>query len=352
MGKRKKILLLLAALIGFNLLVFGAFYFSINAQNSQSIKNPLTSFGENPNPTPFPFQELTIPYLKERVYESSLAERRQVEETSTYTGYLTSYDSDSLNVNGYLAIPKGEMPQGGWPAIVFVHGYIPPNSYQTLSNYSSYVDYLARNGFVVFKIDLRGHGSSEGEAGGSYFSGDYIIDVLNAKAALQGLEGVNPTKIGFWGHSMAGNVVTRAMAASPDTPAVAVWAGAVYTYDDMQEFGIDDNSYRPPSDDSPSRQERNKLFDTHGRFDSNSDFWKMVPFTNYLSDIKGAISLNHAKDDNVVSIEYSRNLANILDNNNVDFELNEYDGGGHNITGTYFNQAMQKTVNFFNERLR
>lgn len=352
MGKRKKILLLLGALIGFNLLVFGAFYFSINAQNNNTINNPLTSFGENPSPTPFPFQELTIPYLREREYKSTLAERRQAQETSTYTGFLTSYDSDNLKINGYLTIPKGEMPEGGWPAIIFVHGYIPPDNYQTLSNYSSYVDYLAKNDFVVFKIDLRGHGTSEGEPGGSYYSGDYIIDVLNAKAALESSDFVDEENIGFWGHSMAGNVVTRAMAASPNTPAVAVWAGAVYTYEDMQKFGIDDNSYRPPSDDSPSRRERDQLFETHGRFDSGSDFWRMVPFTNYLSDIKGAISLNHAKDDAVVSIEYSRNLSNILNDNNVNFELNEYDGGGHNITGTYFNQAMQRTVEFFYEYLR
>src|SRR5690606_8606887 len=107
---------------------------------------------------------------------------------------------------------------------------------------------LARNGFVVFKIDLRGHAESEGEAGGGYYGSDYVVDTLNARAALASSDFVNPKKIGHWGHSMAGNVTSRALAAMPEIPAVTIWGGAVYTYSDMQKYGIDDNSYRPPTD--------------------------------------------------------------------------------------------------------
>ena len=49
------------------------------------------------------------------------------------------------------------------------------------------MDYLAQNGFVVFKIDLRGHGDSEGEPGGGYFGADYVTDTLNAHSALETL---------------------------------------------------------------------------------------------------------------------------------------------------------------------
>lgn len=304
-----------------------------------------------PNVTPMPFAEMTIPHLREREYKSSLGEQSQVTETSTYVGYLASYDSDGLKVNGYLTIPKGDEPQGGWPAIVFVHGYIPPANYRTLENYASYVDYLARNGFVVFKIDLRGHGSSEGEPGGGYYSGDYIADTLNARAALQGEDFVNPQKIGLWGHSMSGNVVARAMAASPDIPAIVIWAGAAYTYTDLSEFGIDDNSYQPPSIDSEVRRKRNELFEMYGAFDPQDNFWKQVPMTNYLEGIKGAIQLNHAVDDPVVSVDYSRNFDRILDGTNIEHELNEYPSGGHNFTGSTFNQAMQNTVEFFRKNL-
>ncbi len=348
--KRKKIILLLAALIGFNAFVFGGLYFVLSKGDSASKISNITS-SVNPTPTPYPFSEMTIPSLRAREYKSKLNEREQYSTNSNYTSYLTSYDSDGFKINGLLTIPSGEAPAGGWPAIVFVHGYIPPSTYTTTGNYSAYVDYLARNGFVVFKIDLRGHGESDGEAGGGYYGSDYIVDTLNARAALQVSNFVNPEKVGLWGHSMAGNVITRALAAQPDISAIAIWGGAVYTYSDMQKYGIDDNSYRPPSDQNINRNRRQRLSDMYGQFDPNHPFWKQVPFTNYLDGITGAISLNHTVDDPVVNIGYSRNLNNILDKTSIPHELIEYQSGGHNFTGSSFTEAMEKTIEFYNKYL-
>lgn len=300
-----------------------------------------------PTATPMPFAELTIPYLRARQYESKLGALQPVAETASYTSYLTHYASDGLRVNGLLTQPKGTPPQDGWPAIVFVHGYIPPSQYRTRQNYVSYMNVLASNGFVVFKIDLRGHDISEGEASGAYYSSDYIIDTLSAHAALQTAAFVNPEKIGLWGHSMAGNVLLRSLAAKPDIPAVAIWAGAVYTYSDFREYGIDDGSYRPPASDSPARRKRQELFNTYGEFDPNSPFWKHVPATNYLDGITGEVGLFHAIDDRVVSINYSRNLKRILDKEGIATQFHEYASGGHNLTGATFSRAMQDTLTFF-----
>lgn len=364
--KIRKIIFLVVGLVAFNAFVWGTLYYTVvlksgeNAEVKKAVENKFDDLkkigkaevGPSPTPTPFPFQEMTIPYLKNREYKSTLGEMNQAIENVNYTGYLTSYDSDGLKINGLLTIPTGEKPEGGWPAIVFVHGYIPPSIYTTLERYTDYVDYLARNGYVVFKIDLRGHGDSEGEAGGAYYSGDYIIDALNARAALQASEFVNPEKIGLWGHSMAGNVVSRALAVRPEIPAIVIWAGAVYTYEDLNEFRIQDTSYRPPAQGSDVISKRQELFQDYGTFDKNSEFWKQVPMTNYLGDIKGAISINHAVDDDVVNIEYSRNFNEILNKTNIAHELNEYPSGGHNISGASFGPAMQNTVNFFDKYLK
>ena len=305
----------------------------------------------NLSPTPFPFQEMTIPYLRNKTYSSSLYELDRINETQNFTSYITSYDSDGLKINGLLTIPKGEKPSSGWPAIIFIHGYIPPTLYRTQQNYASHVTYLARNGFVVFKIDLRGHDESEGEPGGAYYSADYIIDVLNARAALQKSDFVNPDKIGLWGHSMAGNVVLRSLASQPEIPAVVIWAGAVYSYEDFQKYRLNGNSYRPPSTSTQGQGRRQQLFDTYGEFNVQNDFWKQVAATNYLSDIKGAIQLHHAINDTVVNIGYSKDLNNILDQTSIPHELYEYSTGGHNLTGNSFNQAMQRTIEFFQKYL-
>lgn len=312
-----------------------------------------------PKPSPFLFEELTIPYLRNREYKSNLGELVKYSENGSFTSYLTNYDSDGLKINGLLTIPKSPpsltasegQDTGRYPAIVFVHGYIAPTIYKTTERYNDYVNYLAAQGFVVFKIDLRGHGDSEGEPGGAYYSSDYVIDTLNAYSALQNADFVKPDAIGLWGHSMAGNVTFKSFVVNGRIPALVIWAGAGYTYSDLREYMINDNSYRPPEANTERQRKRQLLRDTYGEFDPDSSFWKQVVATNYLDGVEGAIELHHAVDDNVVSIEYSRNLMNVLDGSKIPHELFEYSSGGHNLTGNSFSLAMSRTVEFYKNEL-
>jgi uncharacterized protein len=310
------------------------------------------------SPTPMPAFDLTIPYMRSRSYKSSLGSLEKVSDDGSFISYLTTYTSDGLKINGLITKPAGDEPAGGWPGIVFVHGYIPPNQYQTLGQpYSAYVDYLASNGFVVFKIDLRGHGDSEGEARGGYYSSGYVIDTLNAYAALESADFINPKKIGMWGHSMAGNTLLRAFAVRPTIPAVVIWAGAGYTYVDLSEYGLHDASYQPllrPTGATGSllRRNDNQARQIYGDPKNGNPFWNLVAATNYLNDLKGAIQLDHAVDDETVSIRYSQNLNKLLDATKVFHEFHEFPSGGHNISGEYFSAAMNKTVGFFDKYLK
>lgn len=325
----------------------------VSQTQKQDTRNPIvkTLFPATVTPTPMPFGEMTIPSLRARSYASSLGERTVVSENNSYTSYLTSYTSDGLKINALLTIPKKEEPKNGYPAIVFIHGYIPPTQYATLERYTDYVDYLARNGFVVFKIDLRGHGNSEGQPGGGYYGSDYVVDALNAYSALEHADFVNPKAIGIWGHSMAGNITLRSMAVRPTIPAAVVWAGAVYSYTDQRKYGINDNSYRPPGTNAAQMNRRRLLFEKYGSPSAQSVFWRQVAPTNYLNDLKGAIQLDHAVDDDVVNIGYSRDLNALLDETTVPHELYEYPSGGHNIAGSSYTQAMERTVAFFKKYL-
>jgi dipeptidyl aminopeptidase/acylaminoacyl peptidase len=321
---------------------------------SNTATTKLPSNKNNPvvnSPTPFPFQELTIPYLRSRTFNSQLTKPQRISQNSSYSSYLTSYKSDGFTINALLTKPNSKQPANGFPAIVFVHGYIPPQEYRTTEKYEDYVDYLAKSDFVVLKIDLRGHGKSEGEPSGAYYSGDYVIDTLSAYNALTNSNFVNSTAIGLWGHSMAGNVILRAVAVNSSIPAAVIWAGAVYTYEDFQEFGIQDYSYQPPSPNSKRRERREKLFSRYGNFSKDNPFWQSVIPTNYLSSYQGAISINHSINDEVVDIRFSTNLKKILENQNIKHELNIYPEGGHNIDEPAFSNAMQNTVSFFQKHL-
>lgn len=335
-------------------ILIGVVVFIIDKQRILPISvMPRINFGIPPTPTPFPFEELTIVGLRNRDYDSSLGEKTVYEKNANYTSYLTWYTSDTYKINALLTEPNGPIPQGGWPAIVFIHGYIPPKQYETTSRYVAYVDYLASQGFAVLKIDLRGHGQSEGQAGGAYYSSDYVIDTLNAYAALQEYQNINPDRIGLWGHSMAGNVVMRSAAVKPTIPAVVIWAGVGYTYEDIQKYRIADASYQRPPGSMPTAQgrRRNPLIDLYGEPNLSVPFWQKFAPASYLDELQGAIQIHHAVDDDVVNIGYSRNLNELLGKTSIPHEFFEYQSGGHNIEGYSFTQAMARTAEFYKKEL-
>ena len=285
----------------------------------------------------------------------------KIEETlsdgSNYKRYIASYYSEGNKIYGLLTIPNNDPPEGGHKSVVFLHGYIPPKQYKTTEKYVAYVDYLARNGIAVFKIDLRGHGNSEGTPSGTYFSPSYTIDTINAVKSLQKYPGINPNRIGLWGHSMSGNLTLRSMLVSDQIKAGVIWAGAVYSYEDFAKYRINDTSYNhmpPRTTDDPTRDnssEVQKLREKPKEIDFTTSYWKSISLTQNLEYLNSPIQLHHAQNDNVVNIGYSRDLAKVLQENNKTYEFYEYKGGGHNIESPYFNEAMQRTVEFFNKYL-
>ena len=308
-------------------------------------------------PTPelaFPVgNELTIAaLLQQEIVGSPITIEQPLENGSTYARYIASYISEGNKIYGLLTVPFGEPPAGGFKAIVFNHGYIPPETYRTTERYVAYVDALARAGFVVFKIDMRGFGDSEGEAEGSYFSPAYTIDAISALKSLQTLDYVDPQGIGMWGHSMAGNLLLRAMLVEPDIQAGVIWAGAVYSYDDFSRYSITDSSYVPPSAAETPRPRIGQLIrETYGPPDTTQPFWQAVSLTEHLDLLQRPLQLNHAVDDDVVNVAYSADLVATLSAAGKVYEFYQYEGGGHNINSPYFEEAMQRTIAFFQQHL-
>ena len=332
----------------------------IPTETSPPTITPTSTITLTPTPTEIVFdvgKELTIEFLREQEFTGSeITFEQKLADRSNYYQYLVSYSSEGNKIFGLLTIPFGDPPEGGFKAIVFNHGYIPPDVYRTTERYAAYVNYLARSGFVVFKIDYRGHGSSEGEPEGSYFSPGYTIDSINALKSLQTLDSIDPDGIGMWGHSMAGNVTLRAMLVEPDIKAGVIWAGAVYSYDDFSAYGIDDHTYRPPATPEPqegidTRRPSQVIFDTYGRPNTQEPYWQAVSLTENIDLLTSPLQIHHAEDDTVVSINYSFGLASVLRDHGKQYEFYTYETGGHNLVSPAFDLAMSRTVKFFREHL-
>lgn len=304
-----------------------------------------------------PLNPLSIKSLRLMSYPGSDI---KIEETldpgSNYKRYRASYLSDGLKIYGLLTVPNEASESKKMPAIVFDHGYIAPEEYHTEEKYIAYVDGLARAGFVVFKIDMRGHDQSEGEPSGAYFSPGYTIDTLNAAESLKKLAFVNKSKIGLWGHSMAGMIGTRAMAVKPNEFAAAViWGGVVGSYGDLQrEWWSKRNrpTFTPSNRElNANRPSRQVFIEQHGTPKDGNAFWDSISPLTYIKDINTPIQLDHGEADETVPTELSIQFAKKLKDNGKTVELYTYPGSDHNISQG-FNLAMQRTVEFFDKYLK
>jgi dipeptidyl aminopeptidase/acylaminoacyl peptidase len=287
---------------------------------------------------------------------SEITVEETLEPGTNYDRYIASYLSDGFRIYALLTVPRGQEPEGGWPVILFNHGYIPPEQYRTTERYVAYVDSIARNGYIVFRSDYRGHGRSEGEASNGYASADYTIDVLNAVEALKSFPDADPDRIGMWGHSMGGGIALRAMVTTPDVKAGVLWAGTVASFSDLlqRRWGSDADSDSPLptlAPDSPRWRWVNDMLETQGSPEENPAFYAAISPNTYLADLSGPIQLHHGTADASVPVEYSELLAQQIQAAGGNVELYTYEGDNHNISAN-FGRAMTRSIRFFDTHVK
>lgn len=304
-----------------------------------------------PTAETFPLQ---IEEMRKKNYSGSdIQIEEQLGNGSNYKQYVVSYKSDGLKIYALLTVPLTEMPKGGYPAIIFNHGYIPPEQYVTTEKYVAYVDGFARNGYIVFKPDYRGHGRSEGKPEGAYYSPAYTTDVLNALSSVKKLKEVNPQKIGMWGHSLGGNITMRAMVVSRDIKAGVIWDGVVGTYDDLLNRWVRAVLFRPSTSEAQAHVTsiRRQLTEKYGTPKDNPTFWNTIDPHAYLKDVSGPVELHHSAQDDEVPLSFSQSLYDDLKKAGKTVELFTYEGTDHNLSQG-FDLAMQRSVAFFDKYLK
>lgn len=347
MNKLKRFIPIVVGFLG--LVILAVFLFS----DKKAMPTPNTSLGKLPveegqgglqtSDNPY-----SIDYLKKQDYPGSdIVIEQTLTAGTNYKKYIASYKSEGLKIYALLTVPNSQKPKDGFPVIIFNHGYIPPIQYRTNEKYEAYVDAFARNGYIVFKSDYRGHGNSEGNAEGGHVSPAYTIDILNALSSLKKYPDSNLQKIGMWGHSMGGGAMLRAMVISKDIKAGSIWAGTVGPVNDRFSGRARPN-HAHPSGTPNSNQGLEQQF---GSQTQNPAFWKAIDPLNYLQDIASPIELQHGTADEEVDPKLSAELNEKLKalGKNVDYYT--YEGDNHNISQN-LSTALQRSVDFFDKYLK
>ena len=266
---------------------------------------------------PYSKEPLSIERMRARSYPgSTLTTRQTLSPGATYARRVVSYQSEGLRIDALLTVPSGTPPKGGWPAIVFNHGYI------------------------------RGHGNSQGRpAGTAYWSPEYTTDVLNAFSSLRKLGSVNPARIGMWGHSMGGHITLRAMVINPQIKAGNIWAGVVGPYDlifkDLPRWGSGGASTDP----------RAQMLAKYGTPAQSPALYRAISPNSFLADLGGRpVQLHHGTGDTHVPVSFSQALASGLKTAGQPHTLFTYPGDDHNLSRN-LGVALKRSVEFFKKSL-
>ena len=278
-----------------------------------------------------------------------------------YQRYLVSYESDGLTLEALLTIPDGTKPQGGWPAILLNHGYVPPETYVAATNYAGIVDAFAAHGYVVLMPDYRGNGMSQGFPMQPYVSPSYTRDSLNALASLKKYKDpttpskllVNAVKIGVFGHSMGGNVTLHDLVLTAHTfSAAVIWAGSVGSYPNLLSWW--DMRYKEDiigGNDLDTYYQIKQMIVDNGTPQTNPVFWQAIDPTDFVANITSPVLLQVGTSDEVVPPAFTTDLYQNLQKNKKTVTLMTYPGADHNLAPDT-DQALSDSVSFFDKYLK
>lgn len=317
------------------------------------VSEKMEEFGQANIDTEIPVSPIAIEEMrKHEIKASPIVIEETLTDGTNFKRYIASYTSDGFKIFGLFTVPMAEVPEGGYPAIAFIHGHLDPAAYTPTARYVAYQNGFASAGYVTFKPDLRGHGKSEGEDVQSNFSPDYVYDALNIAATLAADPRVNANKIGMWGHSMGGGITLRSMVVSKNIKAGIMWAGVVGDWEDLLERYRRRTPWVSGSASSNTRSRIAEFTEKYGSPSANTDFWSKIDAYNYLADISGPVQLHHGTADTSVPVEFSQHLQKALIDAGKTVEYFEYQGADHNLGGTAFGPAMKRSVDFFDKYVK
>jgi dipeptidyl-peptidase-4 len=231
----------------------------------------------------------------------------------TEFGTIKAKDGQTLHYS--MIKPAGFDATKKYPVFLFTYG--GPHSQRVTRTWGNYFDqYMAQQGFIVWRLDNRGSSRRE-----RAFT-DVIYNKLGKNEVEDQVTGidwlaqqsyVDPKRVGVFGWSYGGFMTLRLLAAASDKIAMGV-------------------SVAPVTDWA--------LYDTHyteqfvgGTPKSDPDAYARSGVFAHLDGLKSPLLLVHGMADDNVLFSNSTRLIDELVKRNVQFELMTYPGAKHGISG-------------------
>lgn len=231
----------------------------------------------------------------------------------TEFGTIKAHDGQTLHYS--MIKPANFDATKKYPVFLFTYG--GPHSQRVTRTWGNYFDqYMAQQGFVVFRLDNRGSSRRERQFTDVIYNNlgkNEVEDQVTGIDWLAQQSFVDPKRVGVFGWSYGGFMTLRLLAAASDKIAMGV-------------------SVAPVTDWS--------LYDTHyteqfvgATPKSDPDAYARSGVFAHLDGLKSPLLLIHGMADDNVLFTNSTRLIDELVKRNVQFDLMTYPGAKHGISG-------------------
>ena len=233
-------------------------------------------------------------------------------------GSRTSPSSgDRREIPAFFSLPD-EVPEGGAPVIVDIHG--GPES-QRRPSFNPLKQYFLANGYAVFEPNVRGstgYGKAYTHLDDVEKRMDAVADVEAGVEWLRGREAIDPDRIVAYGGSYGGFMVLAAMTEYP-----GLWAAGVDVVGIANFVTFLENT-------GPWRRELREA--EYGSLDQDREFLESVSPINNVERIDAPLFVLHGANDPRVPVGEAEQIAERASEQGVPVEKLVFDDEGHGIS--------------------
>lgn len=247
--------------------------------------------------------------------------------------YGTLEASDGQTLHYRLTRPVGSSADNPAPVIVFVYG--GPGVQRIRRTFVDFFEqYMAQHGYGVFAVDNRG----STRRGVAFEAPIYrrmghveVEDQVVGAKWLMAQDWVDSDRIGAFGWSYGGYMTQLMMMKAPDIFQAGVAVAPVTDW---------------------------LLYDTHyterylGLPSENAEGYRLSNTLPYADQLKGRLLVMHGMADDNVLFTHSTKLFKLLQDQGIDFQMMNYPGGKHSLSGKQTRTHVFTTIaSFFEDNL-
>lgn len=254
-------------------------------------------------------------------------------------------DGDGLKVSGLMNYPKEE---GDYPVVLMFRGFVEREVYTPGEGTRRSGEELAKNGFITLAPDFLGYGESEmpsidplEERFQTYTTAlSLMASVKNLNNSLSEDEAsvkADPEKIGVFAHSNGGQIALTSIGISGRDYPVVLWAPVTKPFPYNILYFTDEYE-----------DEGKVLRKIVSDFERDYDVFD-YSITSRLDLIKSPLQIHQGEDDEAVPKRWSDQFVQLAEEKDIEVEYYIYPGENHNFNNGSWNEAIGRSIGFFDE---